>query len=306
MSKELHVFGCSFTDYPQWPIWADWLAMYFPDRNYFKHATGGIGNRGIFYKILNVLSSMETYENKVFVIQWGSCAREDRFQKEYNHASTLQNLYNQCGALGNTHCYKDDFVKNEFSFQQSVYEHYNQVWAVGELLESKKVNYIMTYMLDPTIDSMLGEPGFNSNNEWASVDEIDSLQPLFSKLKRLYSKYNFTDVCMSMDQLEHNDIVYSFSDIDGTVIREGHPSPREGYLFMKNYILPMLPFLGKPTEKQIKEIEDLVHIWLEFAKLKKDYKDKDEPDTWPCHKRFSNTSPVNVQKYLGYLFKNKI
>ena len=140
MKKELHVFGCSFTDYPQWPIWADWLAMYFPDKSFFKHATGGVGNKAIFNKVINVLSTMDSYQDKVFVIQWGSCAREDRFHKEHNHASTLQSLYQQCGALGNTHCYSKEFVKNDFSFKQAVYEHVNQVYTVAELFKAKKIN----------------------------------------------------------------------------------------------------------------------------------------------------------------------
>lgn len=304
MKKELHVFGCSFTDYPQWPIWADWLAMYFPDKSFFKHATGGVGNKAIFNKVINVLSTMDSYQDKVFVIQWGSCAREDRFHKEHNHASTLQSLYNQCGALGNTHCYSKEFVKNEFSFKQAVYEHVNQVYTVAELFKAKKINYVMTYMLDPTIENMLGEPGFNTNNEWASVAEIDNLLPLYAVLKRYYAKYNFTESCMTMDQMNYNDVVYSFVNDENKIMREGHPSPREGYMFMKNHILPMLPFLPQVSDNNIKIIEDLVDEWLEYAKIPEYHLSKKEPKTWPCFRRFGNTSPMAVEKYLGYLYKN--
>ena len=303
MKRELHVFGCSFTDYPQWPIWADWLAMYFPDKSFFKHATGGVGNKAIFNKVINVLSTMDSYQDKVFVIQWGSCAREDRFHKEHNHASTLQSLYQQCGALGNTHCYSKEFVKNDFSFKQAVYEHVNQVYTVAELFKAKKINSVMTYMLDPTIENMLGEPGFNTNNEWASVAEIDNLLPLYAVLKRYYAKYNFTESCMTMDQMNYNDVVYSFVNDENKIMREGHPSPREGYMFMKNHILPMLPFLPQVSDNKIKIIEDLVDEWLEYAKIPKYHLSKQEPKTWPCFRRFGNTSPMAVEKYLGYLYE---
>ena len=251
MKRELHVFGCSFTDYPQWPIWADWLAMYFPDKSFYKHATGGTGNKAIFNRVINELSNMDTYHDKVFIIQWGSCAREDRFHKDHNHASTLQSLYGQCGALGNTYCYDKEFIKKEFSFKQSVFEHTNQVYTVAELLKAKKINYIMTYMMDPTIENMLGEPGFNVNNEWASVQEMDNLQPLYAKLKRYYTKYNFTETCMTMDQMEYNDIVYSFQNVVAPINHQpAHEQFADGNqtltpTIIKKQIVSMTPTTGR-------------------------------------------------------------
>ena len=46
MDRTLAVFGCSFTDYPQWPSWADWFGNSY--NRYVKLARGGTGIRAQF------------------------------------------------------------------------------------------------------------------------------------------------------------------------------------------------------------------------------------------------------------------
>lgn len=296
MNRELHVFGCSFTDYPQWPVWSDWLGVAFGKNRYFKNATGGLGNRGIFHRVSEYLTDYASSQD-VVVIQWGSCAREDKFKD-------IENFYEQCGCIANTFCYDDEYIRKNFSFKQSLYETFNYIKLTKQVLKLKKINYVMTYMLDPTIEPFLGEPGFNAHNEYISVEEMDNLSPMMRKLKRLSVK-NFTDQCMTMHQMDNPAVVYSFADPDGKIIREGHPSPKQGYLFMKEQILPMLPFIDY---KETQELLDLVDQWEEYAKIEKPCEQKShlEPEIWPVAKRYNNKHISLQSKYYGNIYNKNI
>jgi len=300
--KKLVTFGCSFTDYPQWPTWSDWMAHHYGEDDYEKHARGGVGARAVFNLIVKYLRSKDNFENEHIIVQWGSCARDDKFPKNVSGLTTDQLNYVQCGSITNTHCYTPEYIKNNFSFLQSVFETVNYIYTVKSLFNNLGIQYTMTFMLDPRISSFLGEPGFNSYNQDVSVAEMKLIQPYFDELDKLIDD-KFTDKCITMHQLDKVENVFCFNDnVTGLPTREGHPSPSQHYEFFKKYITPHFP------DKQFTETPEIVNLvqqWQDYAEIKKGVQDKVElePKVWPCKKRYSGMNLTEVE-FLKYSVVN--
>lgn len=299
MDKNLYVFGCSFTDYPQWPVWCEWLATCFPGDNYFKYALGGSGNRAIFHHIMGYLNSKEDFSKDVVVVQWGSSTREDKYHIDTSMSSydSIKGNYVPCGLITNTHCYDKDYVDNYFSFVQSFHESYNFIVAIKKLFKYYNIKYVMTFMLDPTIGYHLGEPGFNKDS--FTEEEIIIIDTLKKKYNSIIDD-NFTDMCMTMHQLDYPTVVYSFRNHFGEEMVEGHPSPKQGYMFMKEQLLPKLPFL------EFRETQDLLNCvenWESYAQIKEgvEFKKDKEPLIYPVKKRFyGRKAPTKDSEYFSY------
>ena len=280
--RKLVVFGCSFTDYFQWPTWADWMGHYYTE--YEKHSAGGVGNKAIFNYLLEYLDNNPDLSNTDIVVQWSSCTREDRMK---NLSETEEYKYKQCGTLFNTYCYDEDFTSKYFSGYQGLFETTNYISAAKYCLSYRKVNYAMTFMLDPRIGSFLGEPGFNPNNKQVSVKELEDCADIYQRLDTLIDG-NFTEKCLTMHQFDHPVDVYSFTDnTTNKVNKEGHPSPKQHYTFFKKYITPLF---SKVAFTETSYILNLVEDWEEYAKIKLDCNGKKhlEPKHWPVPNRYMN------------------
>jgi hypothetical protein len=269
MKSNLITFGCSYTKF-DWPTWADFLSSYYS--TYTNYGKAGSGNRAIFHKIIKYLDSKENFTQDQVIIQWSSCAREDKYDKHSNQE------YLCAGNITNNPFYTKEYVDKYFSFQQDLVETVNYIKTVKDLLEYHNIKYLMTFMLDLRIGTHLGEPGFNSNFEYLTEIELNKCKPIFKKLDYLVDN-NFTDLCITMHQLDCSDKVYCFSP-KGEVNPDSHPSPNQHYSFMEKYLLPKLKYIQqKETPVSISLLKD----WNNFAKIKKNLEDKLEykPSTWP-------------------------
>lgn len=269
MKSNLITFGCSFTKF-DWPTYADFLSIYYD--NYTNYGKAGSGNRAIFHKVIQYLDSKKDFSQDQVVIQWSSCAREDKYDSHSNQE------YLCAGNITNNPFYGREYIDNHFSFQQNLVETTDYIKTVKDLLTYHNISYIMTFMLDIRIGPHLGEPGFNSNYQYVPEVELKKCEPVFNKLTHLVDN-KFTSTCISMHQLDSSEEVYCYSPKE-QLNPDSHPSPRQHYNFMKKYILPNLEYLTlKETPSLLKILED----WNNFAKVRKNLEDKIDkiPSTWP-------------------------
>ena len=276
MKTNLITFGCSFTKF-DWPTWADFLSTYYDE--YTNYGQAGSGNRAIFHRIIEYISNKQDFSQDQIVIQWSSCAREDKYIKNSN-----QN-YLCAGNITNNPFYDKEYVHSHFSFQQSLVETINYIKVVKDLLTCHNISYTMTFMLDLRIGPHLGEPGFNSNYEYITEAELKECKSVFDRLDRLVDK-NFTYSCISMHQLDSREEVYCYSN-KGETNPDSHPSPNQHYTFMEKYLLPNIKYL---QPKITSSLTGIVEDWNKFAKIEKNLEDKIEsiPLTWPTKNTAGN------------------
>jgi hypothetical protein len=77
-AKRFFTFGCSFTNYLDWPTWANIVAseLQLPFWNY---GLGGAGNQYIFNMIMQADAMHQFNSDDVIMICWSNTTREDRY-----------------------------------------------------------------------------------------------------------------------------------------------------------------------------------------------------------------------------------
>ena len=77
-AKRFFTFGCSFTNYLDWPTWANIVAseLQLPFWNY---GLGGAGNQYIFNMLMQADAMHRFTSDDVIMICWSSTTREDRY-----------------------------------------------------------------------------------------------------------------------------------------------------------------------------------------------------------------------------------
>ena len=106
--KRLFTLGCSYTNY-WYPTWADWLGSEF---NYYENlGMSGLGNRGIFNRLSELIYKRKVNENDHVIIEWSTPTREDRY---FSGKGWLPK-----GSIYNQSFYSKDFIKNDiFNFER--------------------------------------------------------------------------------------------------------------------------------------------------------------------------------------------
>jgi hypothetical protein len=79
--ERIFIFGCSFTKH-QWPTWAD-IIRYNSDVPVENWGYGGIGNVGIFHRLIECDLKNKFTDKDLILVQWSSWTREDRFKKNW-------------------------------------------------------------------------------------------------------------------------------------------------------------------------------------------------------------------------------
>lgn len=79
--ERIFIFGCSFTKH-QWPTWADVL-RYNSDIPVENWGYGGIGNVGIFHRLVECDLKNKFTNKDLILVQWSAWSREDRFKDNW-------------------------------------------------------------------------------------------------------------------------------------------------------------------------------------------------------------------------------
>lgn len=278
--------GCSFTDMYPWPSYGDWLQLYFDD--YQDISRGGSGNTSIYHTVLDNIRNGNINSQTFVIIQWSSCLREDRYLPG-NVQNFHSDIYAQAGSVFNNPWYDDEFVIKYFHPLQRVVEHQNYIYSLKCIFNSKKIKFLMTNMLDPRVEDMLGEPGYGGGKKHSFYDKLfNECKPFLDHYDHLMEE-NFTDLSIVENMMldEYKVTAYSHKDEKtGTIKKEGHPSPKQAFRFTVNQILPKLNFGDLYIPQQVL---DLVEEWEKFAVIKKASEDKIEPEYWPGRRFRSGT-----------------
>ena len=284
--------GCSFTDMQPWPSYGDWLGYYFND--YQDISKGGSGNRSIYHTTIQAVQDGTINENTFVVVQWSSCLREDRYLP-----NTVDGLkatgYARGGSVYNN-CYYDlNFVTKYFNPLQNVVEHQNYIFSLKTIFKSLNIKYLMTFMQDPRLEDMLGEPGYGGGKRHSEYFRLfEECKPVLKNYDQLIDdSFTSTGIMEHMLLDTYQATTYSHKDCDSCEPqKEGHPSPMQAFRFMLNVIAPKLNNMHLNTPSQLL---DLVNEWEEFAKIKKASEDKIEPIYWPT-RRFRSGEEIYISK----------
>tara|TARA_B110000858_G_scaffold190067_1_gene237546 strand:+ start:8633 stop:9511 length:879 start_codon:yes stop_codon:yes gene_type:complete len=275
--NRLITFGCSFTDGIHWPSWSDFMGSHY--KEYINKAKGGSGNSSIFQSVCNALQQGTLKPGDDVVIQWSSCLRVDNMLP-----TDSLTTYAAAGTVYNNYHYTSEYVDKYFSIYQSVFETINYIYSIKEMLTSNKINYGMTFMMDPTIDKFFGEPCYGGFNGEPTKEQIRYGLELLPELKKLIDS-KFTSKCMTMHQLDKPAVVYTL-DHKEKIVRDGHPSPIQHRTFFYKYITPLFPQHDfSINSKNIK----LADQWEEWTKISDDIVQKKKLGitlNWPSKERY--------------------
>ena len=102
-------FGCSFTEY-QWPTWATILQKDL-DIPVYNWGLCGLGNKGIFSKLIQCDIKYNFTEKDLIMIVWSSWTREDRY---------INGHWNNGGNILNNHYYDRKFIEKYWDWENDI------------------------------------------------------------------------------------------------------------------------------------------------------------------------------------------
>lgn len=260
MSSKLVTLGCSFTKY-DWPTWADWLGSGYD--KYYNYGSGGCGNRYIFHAFNDALSKGLIDKNTDVVIQWSSCLRDDRMDP---HTTSW---YGGGGVYFSDY-YTQEYRDRFFNPYQIVLETINYINSIKFLLDVKRINYCMFFMLNPWDGKFLGEPWDTQMEDVIPRKDFISIKRLFNELKEKISG-NFIDESLTFFQLDNQKgryYSYQPEDEKAELPLDGHPGPLTHYEYMQSNILPYFPKVNLP------KLDNSLIEWEAWAKINLGYRYK--------------------------------
>lgn len=259
MDKKLITFGCSFTEF-SWPTWADWMGTAYP--HYINLGNGGSGNRAIFHTFMRAYNGGYIDKNTDVVIQWTSLLRHD-------HIPFGKNKYLGLGSVLHSGNYSQEYIDKFFNPIQAISETYNYIKAIRTLLDIRRINYTMFFMLDPWIDDLLGEPWHDGNFNFA--------RPVARKIKNELTNLQdnigepFIEESLSWYQAEHQkESYYCWKDKVEELKVEGHPGPKTHYNYFIHKISPFFPHIQNTIPDNTSKLQE----WETWAKIKLSERDK--------------------------------
>lgn len=241
MKKRLVTIGCSFTRY-DWPTWADWMGSAYSE--FYNYGSGGCGNRYIFHAFSDANSRGLIDKDTDVVIQWSSCVRDDRMDPGTTS-------WFGGGGVYFSDYYTQEFRDRYFNPYQIVLETINYIKSIRLILDIKKVNYAMFFMLNPWDGDFLGEPWDEKMGSIVGRKELIRIKRLFNKLQ--YSiEGNFIEESLTFFQLDHQKeryYAYQPNPKEHPPI-DGHPGPKVHLDYLRKNIIPYFPNVELPELSQ--------------------------------------------------------
>jgi hypothetical protein len=217
MYNRFFAFGCSYTHWC-WPTWAD-IISWDLDIPYENWGRPGIGNVGIFHRMVECDLKNNFKENDLVITLWTSWTREDRY---------LKNNWESHGNVFNNPLYDKRFLSKYWSISNDIIKNSTAIIAGSKIANINFQGHIMF-------------PGnFETNNMPYKDSELT--------LKEFYSQHFPSENIFD----EGNAVYTTFNE----VVKEGHPSILRHLKYVKEKIYPKLNFTLKPsTEKLCNQME---------------------------------------------------
>ena len=129
--KRIFTFGCSFTQYMPC-TWADILRwdLDIPTSNY---GMAGIGNEGIFCRMVECDLIHKFTEDDLIIVMWSSWSREDRY---------LDNDWKATGDILVKNFYDDDFIKKYWSLSNDIIKNSTAIISANRMFKPQFQGHI--------------------------------------------------------------------------------------------------------------------------------------------------------------------
>ena len=120
--NRIFTFGCSWTLYI-WPTWADIIRYTDQSPLVYNWGMPGIGNVGIFHKMIECDLTNKFTENDLIIVEWTSWTREDRFI----------NSWESYGNIFNNSYYDENFIKKYWSWNNDIIKNSSCILAANKM-----------------------------------------------------------------------------------------------------------------------------------------------------------------------------
>lgn len=125
----IFIFGCSFTSYA-WPSWAD-ILIKNADVEGYNFGWGGLGNCGIYNRLLQADIHYKFTPEDIVITQWTSFDREDRLDAEGNWLA--------CGSVFNAYPWYDiAYIKKYVNITDLLTKNYTSIISANRMFPNIK------------------------------------------------------------------------------------------------------------------------------------------------------------------------
>jgi hypothetical protein len=233
--KRLFTFGCSYTEYLL-PTWANIVAwdLSIPAQNWGQ---SGIGNVGIFHKMVECDLKNTFNEDDLILVVWSSWSREDRYAEDrYGNYTWLTG-----GNVFSNPYYGEEFVKKYWSLSNDIIKNSTAIISANKMFDIKFQGHIENTRF------------FESKNI-----EFNNYE------KDIFNFYRPHIPSGNVFVLNHKDRIH---DEFFKLYNDGHPNLLEHLKYVKEIVYKTLNFtLKKETEEFCYKLHD------EFIKTLNDNK----------------------------------
>ena len=274
--KKLVAVGCSFTHW-HFPTVPDWMGYCFDE--YENLGSAGAGNRYIFNTLFDYIQDNDITDT-FFYIQWSGIPRRDWMGVGSTHWNTLGTFNPDDGIDDNT----------QLNLLQFSTEFRNYLYTTKELLNSKKIPYVMNHMLDTWVDGNLGEPGIGTvpNHIYNEGIKLINQSKHLYNIKKL-SETNFLKPCLEFFSIDNNNskmghIALGPSD---NACKDYHMHPKLCLKYVREVVYPVLKDiinldnifdlkLDESANEWTSHLKD--YTWVKSHRIKHDMRDYNNYD----------------------------
>jgi hypothetical protein len=111
-------FGCSWTKF-KWPTWAD-MCKYATSKPVYNWGLPGLGNVGIFYRMLEADLKHKFTENDLILVQWTSWHRDDIYKTKWECNGLVVN-------------YGEDYLKKYWHWNNDVIKNSSSIISANKM-----------------------------------------------------------------------------------------------------------------------------------------------------------------------------
>lgn len=214
----IFTFGCSWTRYV-WPTWADIIRYASDAPPVYNWGNPGIGNVGIFYKMVECDLKNKFTDRDLILVQWSSWTREDRYL----------NQWEAYGNVFNSHFYDNRFIRKYWSWNNDVIKN-----ATSIISANKMFNIGYQFNMLPFLDVESGG--------------VPALESLHREFHDMYFE-NLPNLDNFPNQLN--------TDFNGNM-GDGHPDIATHLFFFNNYIKDKFKFDLGHNEQALMELQNAI------------------------------------------------
>ena len=238
--KRIFTFGCSFTSF-RWPTWADILINHFENNgligvNLGKHAAS---NQYAFIKFMEMNAKFHFNKDDLIIFCWTSICREDRYISDKGWVTT--------GNILTQNVYPKEFNEKWVDPVHYYFRDCAMISVIKTILESIKCNYHF----------------FSMNRLDEDENDFNKLTHETNKVIEYYGDEMKMHSMPVMDFMKQNLKRIGpkvFNVQDKKIYNEEHPTPKEHFSYLNEFILPKFNIDLHPktiefVDKWIKKID---------------------------------------------------